>query len=79
MEVKDEVKYKELLVEREIVKKRLEHINDVLMEEKDNEESWPGHASNRYQAAENDRYVLVEQLESIEEELKRLKRGILHD
>ena len=71
MDIKNEVKYKELLREREIVKKRLEHVESIFMEEKDNEESWPGHASTRYQAAENDRYVLTEQLQSIEEELKK--------
>ncbi len=73
MDIKDEVKYEELLKERETIKKRLKHIDNIFMEEKQNEESWPGHASTRYQTAENDRYVLVEHLRSIEEELKRLK------
>lgn len=67
----NKTKYEELIKEREIVKKRLAYIESIFMEEKDNEESWPGHASTRYQAAENDRYVLTEQLQSIEEELKK--------
>lgn len=73
MNLKKEDKCKKLQEERETVKKKLEYIESIFMEEKDNEESWPGHAGTRYQAAENDRYVLVEQLRSIEEELKRLK------
>lgn len=66
-------KIKSLLTEREKIKKKLEYVDNIFREEKDNEESWPGHASTRYQSAENDRYVLVEHLRSIEEELKKLK------
>jgi len=47
-------------------------LDTIFKEEKDNEESWPGHAGTRYQAADMDRQVLVEHLRSIEEEIKRL-------
>lgn len=59
-----------LLKERDRVKKRLEEIERIFTEEKDNEESWPGHASTRYQNAEIERQVYSTHLEMIETELR---------
>lgn len=73
MDIKDKIKYEELLEAREKVKKRIEYIDSIFEEEKENEESWPGHASTRYQTAEIDRCVLIEHLRSIELELKKLQ------
>lgn len=67
-----EDKIKELLEAREKIKKRLEKIDKFFQEEKENEEVWPGHATNRYQLAESDRQVLLSNLLLIEKELKEL-------
>ena len=48
-------KIKGLLESRKKLKKRLEKIEQIFREEKENEETWPGHSSTRYQTAESDR------------------------
>ena len=67
-----EGKIKKLLQAREKTKKRLKRIEAIFQEEKENEEAWPGHESNRYQSAESDRQVLLHYLFLIESELKKL-------
>lgn len=74
MDTKIEAQIEHLLKEREKIKEKLAYIDTIFEEEKDNEESWPGHASTRYQTAENDRYVLIDHLQSIEDELKKLQK-----
>ena len=70
--IKNENKIKELLQSREKTKERLKRIEAIFQEEKENEESWPGHASSRYQTAESDLQVLLAHLSLIESELKKL-------
>lgn len=65
-------KINELLQSREKTKERIKKIEAIFQEEKENEESWPGHASSRYQTAESDLQVLLEHLSLIESELKKL-------
>ena len=67
-----EDKIKELFEAREKIKKRLEKIDKFFQEEKENEEVWSGHATNRYQLAESDRQVLLQNFSLIEQELKEL-------
>lgn len=62
----------ELLGKREEIKKKLEKVEAIFSEEKENEEFWPGHASTRYQMADVERHVLLEHLSLIESELKEL-------
>lgn len=63
---------KELLRSRERTKKRLEEVEVIFREEKENEEFWPGHASTRYQMADSDHHVFLEHLALIDKELKKL-------
>ena len=67
-----EEKIKSLLKSREKIKKRIKDLKSVFQEEKELEESWPGHASTRYQLADSDLQVLLSQLELIEKALKEL-------
>ena len=64
--MKKEKRIQELLKKREEIKKKIEKVEAVFSEEKENEEFWPGHASTRYQMADAERHVLVES------ELKKL-------
>jgi len=68
--IKDKIE--ELLKAKRKVKERLKKIDQFFQEEKENEEAWPGHATNRYQLAESDRQVLLNNLSLIEEELRNL-------
>lgn len=68
----NEDKIKELLKARDKLKKGLEKIDAIFRQEKENEEAWPGHASNLYQQADSDSQVYLNQLILIEKELKRL-------
>lgn len=72
MDKTKQTKIDNLLKEREKVKNSLKNIKKIFEEEKDNEESWPGHASSRYQTAEIDKEVFLDHLRSIEKELKEL-------
>lgn len=65
-------KIKTLKEEKERVLKKIKYLDFIFQEEKDNEESWPGHASTRYQTADIDRQVLIEHLRSIEEAIKEI-------
>lgn len=68
--IKDKIE--ELLEAKRKAKERLEKVDQFFQEEKENEEAWPGHATNRYQLAESDRQVLLNNLSLIEKELKDL-------
>lgn len=65
---------KSLQEDRKAVLKRIDHLDTVFKEEKDNEESWPGHAGTRYQSADIDRQVLTEHLRLIEEAIEQLSK-----
>jgi hypothetical protein len=52
---------------------KIKYYDTILKEEKDNEESWPGHASTRYQDAERDKQVWLAYLQSVENELTLIK------
>jgi hypothetical protein len=52
---------------------KIKYYDSILSEEKDNEESWPGHASTRYQDAEKDKQVWLAYLQSVENELNLIK------
>lgn len=67
-----ENKIQELLTRKKKIEKKLKKIEEIFQREKENEEFWPGHASSQYQAAENERHVLLEHLDLIEVELKKL-------
>lgn len=69
---RNEDKIKKLLEARNKVRKRLEKIDAIFRQEKENEEAWPGHASNVFQLADSDYQAYLSQLALIEEELKRL-------
>jgi hypothetical protein len=63
---------KELQEQKKKILGKIENLEAVFKEEKDNEECWPGHSSTRYQTADIDRQVLIELLRGIEEEIKKL-------
>jgi hypothetical protein len=63
---------KELREQKKKILERIKTLDSIFEEEKDNEECWPGHSSTRYQTADIDRQVLIELLQSIEEEIKKL-------
>lgn len=65
-------KIKKLLKSRDKLRKRLEKIDAIFRQEKENEEVWPGHESNIFQLADSDSQVYFNQLALIEKELKRL-------
>lgn len=65
-------KIKSLTEEKEKVLKKIKYLDTIFQEEKDNEESWPGHSSTRYQSAYVDRQVLAEHLRSIDEAIKQI-------
>lgn len=65
-------KVKELQEQREKILKKIKNLDEIFKEEKNNEECWPWHSSTRYQTADIDRHVLIEVLQSIEEEIKKL-------
>jgi len=65
-------KTKSLIEEKEKVLNKIKYLDTIFQEEKDNEESWPGHSSTRYQSADIDRQVLVEHLRSIKEAIKQI-------
>lgn len=67
-------KIRSLQEDKKVVLKKIKCLDSVFEEEKDNEESWPGHASTRYQTADIDRQVLLEHLRSIEEAIKQLTK-----
>lgn len=69
--LRDKDRIQELLQKREKTKKRLKKIEAILQREKENEETWPGHASTIYQAADSDYQVLLNYLSLIETELKK--------
>ena len=69
---RSEEKIKELLEARRKMRKRLGEVKDFFRQEKENEEAWPGHATNRYQVADSDRQVLLQNLSLIEKELREL-------
>ncbi len=69
---KNEDKIKELLQSRKKTKERLKKVKAIFQEEKENEESWLGHASSRYQTADSDLQVLLDHLSFIESELRKL-------
>lgn len=71
-QISKEKKIQELLRARERVRKKLEKVEAIFREEKENEEFWPGHSSTRYQTADNERHVFLEHLSLIEGDLKRL-------
>lgn len=51
---------------------RLNIVKKKIAEEKENEESWPGHESTNYYDDLNQLDVLTAHLESIEEEIRKL-------
>lgn len=65
-------KLKELQEQRENILKKIKNLDEIFKEEKDNEECWPGHSSTRYQTADVDRQVLIEFLQSIDNEIKKI-------
>lgn len=67
-------KIKSLQKEKGAILKKIDYLNTVFKEEKDNEESWPGHAGTKYQAADIDRQVLTEHLRLIEEAIEQLSK-----
>ena len=69
---KSEEKIKELLEARKKMRERLGKVKGFFRQEKENEEAWPGHATNRYQVADSDRQVLLQNLSLIEKELRKL-------
>jgi len=73
-EPKDEQqqKIKGLLKSRKKMLDRVKRINAIFQEEKENEESWPGHESTKYQMADSDCQVFLNHLVLIDEELKNL-------
>jgi len=75
MKIKDTDKLKDLQEQKKKVLGKISDIDNIFKEEKDNEESWPGHSSTRYQTADVDRQVLVEQLQSIEKAIKELNQS----
>ncbi|MCL5090825.1 MAG: hypothetical protein M1514_02325 [Patescibacteria group bacterium] len=72
MNYKKSEKLARLLKEKEKVLKKIKYYEEIFLEEKDNEESWPGHATTRYQSAEIDRQVWVDILASLEKQIKNL-------
>lgn len=72
MTVNNLFKLKVLQEQRKKILEKIENLEAIFKEEKDNEECWPGHSSTRYQTADIDRQVLIEHLKSIEEEIKKL-------
>lgn len=70
-------KVQELLLAKTRIKKRLEKINEIFEQEKENEEAWPGHAGNVFQLANSEYQVLLDQLSLIESGLKKL--GVKND
>lgn len=73
VKVNNKNKVRELLLAKIRIKKKLEEINQIFAQEKENEEAWPGHAGNVYQLADSDYQVLLDQLSLIESELKKLE------
>lgn len=67
-------KRKFLEKEKERILEKIKYLDTIFQEEKDNEESWPGHSSTRYQTADIDRQVLLEHLRSIEEAIKQITK-----
>lgn len=65
-------KIEELKNKRTELQNKIKRIDDIFLEEKENEEAWPGHSSTRYQTADADYQVLVGMLKSIDEEIVRL-------
>ena len=65
-------KLEKLLSQRKKIKERLDRIEKIFQEEKENEEAWPGHESTFFQTADQDRLVLLEHLSLIEKALKGL-------
>jgi hypothetical protein len=65
-------KIQELLLAKTRIRKRLEKINEIFEQEKENEEAWPGHAGGVFQLADSEYQVLLGQLSLIESELKKL-------
>ena len=70
--VSNKNKTQDLIKSKERIKERLKKIDEIFKQEKENEEAWPGHAGNLYQAAENESIVLKQHLSMIEIELNKI-------
>lgn len=63
---------KALLESRQKVLERIKEIDAIFKEEKENEDFWPGHEGTKYQTADSDYQVLLNQLALIDKDLESL-------
>lgn len=75
--MKKQIKLQSLKKSRERTLERIKEVKRKMAEEKENEESWPGHENTNYHDDLNQYELLISHLEDIEAEIEALENSSL--